>query len=62
MLGLLGLHRLPSIWSATAFQDAMNSRVPTSGPCEASSRIGRHARSTSSIISPLFRVAASSSC
>ena len=36
----------------------MNSLVPTSDPCAASSRIGRHARSTSSIIPPLFRVAA----
>jgi hypothetical protein len=46
-----------STWSATRRQDAMNSSVPTSAPRIASSRIGRHARSTSSIVPPEFRVA-----
>ena len=35
----------------------MNSAVPTSEPCAASSRIGRQARSTSSMVPPLFSVA-----
>ena len=47
-----------STWSATRRHEARNSWVPTSDPWAASSRIGRQARSTSSMAPPEFKVAA----
>ena len=44
-------------WSATRFHASIRSRVPAS-PLSAASRMGRQARSTSSIAPPLFSVAA----
>jgi hypothetical protein len=47
----------PVSWSVSAVQAARKSVVPASSPRVAASRIGRHARSTSSISPPLLRVA-----